>query len=402
VTHVWPTVPLGEIIALSQDEHRVLADSSYPNIGIYSFGRGVFEKPPIEGATTSARSLFQIRAKQFIYSRLFAFEGAYGLVPKAYDGSFVSNEFPSFDIDQERLCPEFLTLHFKLPSTWKALAARTVGMGDRRQRIKPDQLLRHGIPLPPLAEQRRIVAKTERLAAKIDEARGLRKHATTEICLLLRRGIEAWTDLDQYDWMPLQSVLREPSRNGLSTRPNDEPQGVPILRISAGTSRHDAIVEESDHKYIELGEDDIATYKLEHGDLLACRFNGNLHFVGRFSLYLGERKHVIVYPDKLIRFRVDPRLATPEYVRFAMNSPSLREIIESHCQTTAGNLGISAKKLSTVPLPVPGIEEQRRIVAYFDGLQAKVNRLRALQAETRAELDALLPSILDRAFKGEL
>ena len=46
--------------------------------------------------------------------------------------------------------------------------------------------------------------------------------------------------------------------------------------------------------------------------------------------------------------------------------------------------------------------EQRRIVAYLDGLQAKVNALRAAQAETDKELSALMPSILDKAFKGEL
>jgi type I restriction enzyme S subunit len=48
------------------------------------------------------------------------------------------------------------------------------------------------------------------------------------------------------------------------------------------------------------------------------------------------------------------------------------------------------------------LDEQHRIVAYLDGLQANVDQLKALQAQTRAELDALLPSILDRAFKGEL
>ncbi|MBM3124971.1 MAG: hypothetical protein FJZ87_07820 [Chloroflexi bacterium] len=56
--------------------------------------------------------------------------------------------------------------------------------------------------------------------------------------------------------------------------------------------------------------------------------------------------------------------------------------------------------------------EQRRIVAYLDGLppslrfgdlrQAKVNALRELQSQSQEELDALLPSVLDRAFKGEL
>jgi type I restriction enzyme S subunit len=54
-------------------------------------------------------------------------------------------------------------------------------------------------------------------------------------------------------------------------------------------------------------------------------------------------------------------------------------------------------------------KEQRRIVAYLDGLSERVNELpapvlsgRRLQAESQEKLDALLPSVLDRAFKGEL
>lgn len=50
-------------------------------------------------------------------------------------------------------------------------------------------------------------------------------------------------------------------------------------------------------------------------------------------------------------------------------------------------------------MPLP---EQRRIVAYLDDLQAKVDRLKALQVQTAAKLDALLPAILDQAFKGAL
>jgi type I restriction enzyme S subunit len=48
------------------------------------------------------------------------------------------------------------------------------------------------------------------------------------------------------------------------------------------------------------------------------------------------------------------------------------------------------------------VSEQRRIIAYLDNLQAKVDALKQLQAETTAELDAMLPSVLDRAFKGDL
>jgi len=85
-----------------------------------------------------------------------------------------------------------------------------------------------------------------------------------------------------------------------------------------------------------------------------------------------------------------------------MNSPKTREVIESFCATTAGNIGISATALKTIPVSVPPLPEQRRIVAHLDALQAKVDSLKALQAQTAAELDALLPSVLDKAFKGEL
>jgi type I restriction enzyme S subunit len=56
-------------------------------------------------------------------------------------------------------------------------------------------------------------------------------------------------------------------------------------------------------------------------------------------------------------------------------------------------------------IPFPSnlrIQEQQRIVAYLDDLQAKVDTLKQLQAQTATELDALLPSVLDRAFKGKL
>jgi type I restriction enzyme S subunit len=44
----------------------------------------------------------------------------------------------------------------------------------------------------------------------------------------------------------------------------------------------------------------------------------------------------------------------------------------------------------------------RLVVTHMDGLRGKVDRLNALQEKTAAELDALLPSILDKTFKGEL
>ena len=62
----------------------------------------------------------------------------------------------------------------------------------------------------------------------------------------------------------------------------------------------------------------------------------------------------------------------------------------------------SARKITEPKCRCSLLSERRRIVAELDALQAEVDALKRLQAETAAELDAVLPAILDRAFKGEL
>jgi type I restriction enzyme S subunit len=67
-----------------------------------------------------------------------------------------------------------------------------------------------------------------------------------------------------------------------------------------------------------------------------------------------------------------------------------------------GKPGLNLSNIRSLSLPFPPLFEQRRIVSELDGLQEEVHALKYLQAETAAELDALLPAILDRAFKGEI
>ena len=64
--------------------------------------------------------------------------------------------------------------------------------------------------------------------------------------------------------------------------------------------------------------------------------------------------------------------------------------------------GIGKSDVEELRIPFPPLSEQRRIVAELDALQAEVDALKRLQAETAAELAALLPALLDRAFNGEL
>ncbi len=172
-----------------------------------------------------------------------------------------------------------------------------------------------------------------------------------------------------WEWVRIEDILLDDSRNGYSKKPDEATNGVPILRISAGTIRRDGIVAEEEYKLIggitrKLQEQ----FSLKPGDLLACRFNGNRDFVGRLSLYTGYLGLRQIFPDKLIRLRLSTRIVLPELVRWFAKSAVVREDIETYCATTVGNWGISASNLKLVRIPIPPIAEQHRIVAKIDEL----------------------------------
>jgi type I restriction enzyme S subunit len=177
----WVEAAIGEVVREVSDAHTVQPEASYPNLGIYSFGRGLFHKPPIQGMTTSATKLYRVHAGQFIYSRLFAFEGSYGWVSDGFDGYFVSGEYPTFECDPERMRAQFLYAYFKSPSVWKKVAVGSIGLGDRRQRVKSEQLLSHRLMLPPLEWQDRICQVLE----KVEGLKRLQSESAAELNALL-------------------------------------------------------------------------------------------------------------------------------------------------------------------------------------------------------------------------
>ena len=200
----------------------------------------------------------------------------------------------------------------------------------------------------------------------------------------------------------LEEFLSENTRNGYSRKPDDAHDGTPILRISAGTTRIDGLVAEEEHKRTSGVSPDIrAKYSLKSGDLLACRFNGNKKFVGRMKLfedYLGIQP---IYPDKLIRVRVDACEALPEFVRIAAESDLVRQQVETFCSTTVGNWGISASNLRKILFPLPPLAEQFRIVDKVNKLMDLFHRLEASIVTGENTCRRLLAASLHEALKPD-
>jgi|SRR5215211_1564826 restriction endonuclease S subunit len=249
-----------------------------------------------------------------------------------------------------------------------------------------------------LSEQRRIVARIGELTARIEEARGLRRQAVGETNALLTSCITQVLDNTPVDGC-LRDVLAAKPRNGWSVRCDNPEDGIPVLSLGAVTGFHYRATE-----YKKTSESTVADahYWLRQGDLLITRSN-TPELVGHAAIYNGSPDPCI-YPDLMMRLVVDENHADKRFVHYWLMSFSARD----HVQRNAKGTSPSMKKISqgtVMGMPFPSrlsIKEQHRIVAYLDDLQAKIDSLKRLQAETAAELDALLPSVLDRAFKGKL
>jgi type I restriction enzyme S subunit len=163
----WVTVPLGEIVTKVDRAEFVKPDSKYRLLGIRLEGNGAFHRETVAGSETSASRLNRVEQGDFIYSRLFAWRGAFDVIGPDLDGYFVSNEFPLFRVDETRLDTHYLNRWFQLPSTWRRVEKDCTGSTPTtRNRFKEDFFLKLEIPLPPLPEQQAIVARLDALAAK--------------------------------------------------------------------------------------------------------------------------------------------------------------------------------------------------------------------------------------------
>jgi type I restriction enzyme, S subunit len=149
-------VPMHELVTWRSPDVAVKQSESYTFAGVYSFGRGVFRKEAVSGMDFAYDRLTRLRAGEFTFPKLMAWEGALGIVPPDCDGCHVSPEFPVFTVNESLVLPEILDIHFKTPAVWKDLAAISTGTNLRRRRLNPNAFLGYQFPLPPMSIQRKV------------------------------------------------------------------------------------------------------------------------------------------------------------------------------------------------------------------------------------------------------
>jgi type I restriction enzyme, S subunit len=218
----WRNVALGELLDLDIEKVVVDSEARYLLAGVYSFGRGIFERESLLGLKTSYRALHRLRPGRLVMSKLKAWEGALAVVPSRFDGFIVSPEFPTFRT-RDDLDPAYLGLLCSQPWFWQLLQDQSQGMGGRRERVHPRRFLEVRVPLPPIPEQRRVVDLISAVDTVVDAASTVMLAAKSLLVAHLRSAFGGGTLL------PLRSVIWSRCAQGRRGRPCRSHRSLPTI-----------------------------------------------------------------------------------------------------------------------------------------------------------------------------
>jgi type I restriction enzyme S subunit len=274
--------------------------------------------------------------------------------------------------------------------------------------------------LPPLAEQRRIVAKLDVLAARVARAR-----AELDRMAKLASRLRATTLSNAFHTSSVEGKIQHPLIDERVRSLHQLPSGwewkavAELGDVSGGLTKNPkrtaierkikylrvANVYSNELRLVDVAEigcnvAELEKTRLQVGDILIVEGNGSLKEVGRAAIWNAELPDCS-HQNHLIRVRLGAQVH-PKFMLFWLMSPAGRQKIERLAASTSGLQTLSISKISGLPVPFVPIHEQMRTVRKIEATFTRADRLEAEAARARKLLDRLESAILAKAFRGEL
>lgn len=388
-----PSVPLREVITERQEapSDDALASGRIRIVSKIGFNDG---KIQLRSDNKTKTGMILVRPGDLLVSGINAAKGAIAICGEENNEAVAATiHYGAYVPNNDRVDARYLWWLLR-SYTFRALLLKHVPGGIKTE-LKAKRLLPIPIPLPPLEEQRRIVVRIDELATKIEDIGKLKRLAIGETDIL-------WASYARKLFSALDDAVIQPLRSLVIMRGGGTPSkanpffwkgSIPLICPKDMKSRE--IVDATDHisenaihsssaKLIEPG----AVLIVVRGMILA-------HTVPSAVL----RKVAAINQD--MKALIPNQNLMPRYlcnVMWAMNNQMLTLVEKSSHDTRR----LQTERVLDFTIPVPPLSEQRRIVSCLEDFEKKVNTVKQFQVGTAAEMEDLLPSVLDKAFKGEL
>jgi len=280
--------------------------------------------------------------------------------------------------------------------------------GTTVQSVRVEELLDRDVPLPPMPEQRRIVAKVERLFAQVRAARE-RLAKAPSILKRFRQAVlaaacsgrltEDWRG-HQENWRHVSfgEVLQRGPQNGLYRPQSDYGAGTLIVRID---DFHDGVLKDWGRlKRVRVDRDERDTFAVHENDLLINRVNSP-KFLGK-PVLIPTLPEPAVFESNMMRCSLDRTRVEPEFVLLFLLSPRGREELQRNAKHAVNQASINQQDVRDISFPLPELSEQRQIVRRVRECLALSETTAKRIVATTAMADNLPRAILARAFSGGL
>lgn len=379
----WRKVKLGEVLSLNRDRVAILPGTTYRQITVRLWGKGLTLRKELDGVEIKADRQVSVNAGELLISKIDARHGAFGIVPPELEGAVVSNDFPSFKIDRSILLPDFLEW-FSKTTTFVELCKKASSGSTNRKRLKEAQFLDLEVPLPPLNEQVEIVAQLNRVQSQLDKRRTYLNQIDKDLrAMLLNAFSSAIEGAERWPLAKVAPLVRRPVEVSI----DGEYPELGVRSFGKGTFHKPTL------SGAEVGNKRL--FEIHTGDLV---FNIVFAWEGAIAVAHSKDKGRVGSHRFLTCVPIYD-VADPEFLRFYLLTPEgIQQVGEASPGGAGRNRTLGIKKAERISVPIPDISVQRQ----FSKLCAQVARIREIRESTARDAAALIPAILHRYFEHEL
>lgn len=408
----WELYPISKIIV----DTKNINPESEPNrlfkyVDIGSINNSTFKIESFKtylGKDAPSRARRQIKTNDIIFSNVRTYLRNIAIVPEYLNGELCSTGFsvlrPSDKVDSKFL--------FYYSITDKFIENVTPLQRGSQYPATSEKVVKSGtIPIPPLDEQQQIVARIEKLLARVDAAKERLDRVPT-IMQQFRQSVLAAAcsgslleeNANDIEWKTVEfkSVVIG-QKEGIKTGPfgsmlkkfEHQPDGVPVWGIE-NVKRLQFLPHNKIFITKEKAEQ-LSNYDIVPGDILLTR-SGTVGEICVVSENVGESR----FSSNLMRIRLNTKIINPYFCCFLLyGSPSVLQQISDSCGGST-RIFIDGKILKSLKISYPPLEEQLKIINRVNALYALATRIEAQVTAARERVETITQSILHQAFTGKL
>ena len=393
-TRKYPMARIGSFLVRRKETIDIQDGIIYKRVTVSTKGGNITIRDEKDGKLIGTKKQFVIHEGQFLLSKIDARNGAYGVVPAIAEGAIITGNFWTYDVDYERINPQFLTLVTKTQQ-FLDFAEKSSNGTTNRHYLQEKAFLNQQVPLPSIEEQEKILREyNAHIESVIQKRRSINSlvadsqkliHNKLGIQQKVTKGIESFLQFihlkDTYKrWDAFVESYAIESKYRI------ENLGMYILHISTGTTPPTSHPEYFDgnikfftpadlgnNKYLEYSSRTITNIEKKKKKARVYH-KGDILFVGIGSTVgkVGIVKDEIVSSNQQITgFTIDSNKINPEYVYYFLLYN--RDITTADQSKTTLPI-VNQDKICKIPIVVPPIKVQDEIVSSLDKMYLEAKR----------------------------